>query len=372
MVRKAPSCARLRGGQVFLQEDRAFLVAFGRIKFAAADLLEVSGLGLEEETVHGGDIDVGDQLEIDPQAHAGQQQQGFLAADCFGGAKDAERSADAIVEFFVVVFEQRLAGLAFVFEQLRHDFGDAGDELFFGLSQGELIADLVEISEGLGAFAVESADGEMHFLQAAKHFVDLAAQDQSGQVEHDAYSQARADIGGAGGEVAELFVEGERQAFFEQVVEVIDLAPSGFEVKPAVHDLQSQMVFFVDHQAERLLRLDNDRARAFGFGEFAADQLAFDEELAVDIAESLDVDVFGAAPGVDFGHAFADKSGDRSPLGFGAAADEGEFGEVAGQANPAAYDDVRIGAGAAEPLAAATGQGVKFHEFVPSLSSFRI
>ena len=48
-------------------------------------------------------------------------------------------------------------------------------------------------------------------------------------------------------------------------------------------------------------------------------------------------------------------------------ADEGEVGQVAGQADAAADDDVGLGARAPQPLAAVRGQIVEFH--VQSVSS---
>ena len=54
------------------------------------------------------------------------------------------------------------------------------------------------------------------------------------------------------------------------------------QVQPAVHHLDPQMVFLVDHQADLLVAVDGHAAGALAFGVLAADQLPLDEELAVD------------------------------------------------------------------------------------------
>ncbi len=83
------------------------------------------------------------------------------------------------------------------------------------MAERDLVADLVEIALGLGAFAVEAADGEVDFLQAAEDFVDLPGDHQGRQVEHHADAKTGADIGGAGREVAEAVVVGVGDAGFD-------------------------------------------------------------------------------------------------------------------------------------------------------------
>ena len=51
------------------------------------------------------------------------------------------------------------------------------------------------------------------------------------------------------------------------------------------------MVFLVDHQADGLLRPEGDAARPFGGGQLAADELPFDQELAVERGQGRDVEV---------------------------------------------------------------------------------
>ena len=67
----------------------------------------------------------------------------------------------------------------------------------------DLVGNLVEIAERLGAFAVEAADGEADLVDRLDDLADLVAEDQAGQVQHGGGAHAGAEVGRAGGEVAE-------------------------------------------------------------------------------------------------------------------------------------------------------------------------
>ncbi len=118
--------------------------------------------------------------------------------------EDADGSAD-----FVIKGEG-----AFVFEDLPGgDFGhdDAGDDgvvelvedFLFGAAEGGLVGDLVEVADGFGAFAVETADGEVHVFGGAEYFFNVAGHFEGGEMEHDGDAEAGAEVGGAGGEETE-------------------------------------------------------------------------------------------------------------------------------------------------------------------------
>ena len=189
-------------------------------------------------------------------------------------------------------------------------------------------------------------------MQAAKHLVDLPRDDQRRQVQHHAHAQAGADVRGAGGQIAELRVIGVGDLLGEQRVDAVDLLPGGLQVEPAVHHLDAQMVLLVDHQADLLVAVDGHAAGALAFGMFAADQLPLDEELAVDALQLVDVDVLELARLLHLQHAVAEHVLDLGAVGLAGAADEGKLGQVAGQADAAADDDVALGAGAPQPFAA--------------------
>src|SRR5207237_1150680 len=121
-----------------------------------------------------------------------------------GGAQEAQSAADFVVEGDGVVVEEHFAGVVLVVDDLGdHQVAEIADDFFFVLAQGGLVGDLVEVAGGFGAFAVEAADGELQVLGGAEDLFDLAGELQSGQMKHDADANAGADVGGAGGQVAE-------------------------------------------------------------------------------------------------------------------------------------------------------------------------
>ena len=107
-----------------------------------------------------------------------------------------------------------------------------------------------------------------------------------GQVEHHADADAGADVGRAGGQVAELGAEGVGELFLELVVELVDRVPDFGEPEAREHELDAEMVFLVDHDGDVFQRADGDAARAVAGGQLAGDDLALDQELAVEGGEA--------------------------------------------------------------------------------------
>ena len=105
----------------------------------------------------------------------------LFGADRLGGAEDAVGAADPVVERFLALADEEVAGLAFVVDEHRHDVGHFLGELFLALAERDLVADLVEIAQRLRAFAVQAADGEVDLLQAAEDFVDLPRDHRAGR-----------------------------------------------------------------------------------------------------------------------------------------------------------------------------------------------
>ncbi len=100
-------------------------------------------------------------------------------------------------------------------------------------------------------------------------------------------------------------------------------------------------------------------AGALGLGVLAADELPLDEELPIDRFQLADVDVDQLAGElallVQLFDAAAEDLADFGAVGVGRPGDEREIGQVAGQANAAADDDVGFRAGAPQPFAAGFG-----------------
>ncbi len=237
------------------------------------------------------------------------------------------------MEGFLAFANEEIAGFALVIDEHRHDVGNLFREFFFALAEGDLVADLVEIALGLRAFAVEAADGEVDFLQAAEDFVDLPGDHERWQMEHDAYSQTGADVGRAGGEIAEPVVVGVCNAGFDEVIELVDLLPGGPKIETALEDLNPQVVLFVNHHAHLLALIDEHRPSAFGVGMLAADELPFDQELTIDGFQRADIDVDQlAGEFAKFMQLFDSAAKDFSDfgaVGIGRPRDEWKIGQIA-------------------------------------------
>ena len=106
--------------------------------------------------------------------------------------------------------------------------------------------------------------------------------------------------------------------------------------------------------------VDGHGAAALGLGVLAADQVPLDEELAVDASPARRRRRRAArSEALMRQDALAQDLLDLGAVLRRGAADEGEVGQIAGQADAAADDDVRLGAGAAQPFAAVSSQIVR-------------
>ena len=85
-----------------------------------------------------------------------------------------------------------------------------------------LVRDLKEIAHRLGAFAVKPADREPDLVHRLNDLVDHLAQNEAGQMQHGRGAHAGADIGRAGGQIAELRVVGEIELRLERAVDFVD------------------------------------------------------------------------------------------------------------------------------------------------------
>ena len=71
------------------------------------------------------------------------------------------------------------------------------------------------------------------------------------------------------------------------------------QVEAALHDLDPQVVFLVDHEAEFLGLVDGHGPAALAFGVLAADEVPLDQQLAIDAFQFIDGDIeqIGSKPG---------------------------------------------------------------------------
>ena len=168
-----------------------------------------------------------------------------------------------------------------VLDDLQQDLVQPLDDVRLRFAQGHLVGNLEDVAQRLGAFAVKAAHGQADFVDRLDDLVDLLGQDQAGQMQHGADAHAGAEVGRAGGQVAELGAEGEIELALQFGVDLVDGHARPAELQAGPQGLHPQMVLLVDHHAERFLLVDDQAAAGVLGGVFAADQMALDENLFV-------------------------------------------------------------------------------------------
>ena len=235
---------------------------------------------------------------------------------------------------------QKLPRPAFVIDDHRHHVPHLLHQLLLGPAEGGLVGDLVEVAHCLRALAIQAAHRQRDLVQAAKHLVDLPGDHQARQMEHDAHPDASADVGRAGREVAKAGVEGVGDDSFDLVVHHLDLLPGPEQIEPAVHALDAQVVFLVDHQADLLHHIDRNAAGALRLGMLAADELPLHQKLAVDLLQVPHVDVLKRPAHGNCGDPVAEHLLHFQAILLRGAAHKRIVGHIAGQPHPAAHHDV--------------------------------
>ncbi len=129
-----------------------------------------------------------------------------------------------------------------------------------------------------------------------------------------------------------------------------------------MHDLDPKVILLVDHHAVLLTGIDGDRSGPIGIGNLTADQLAFDQELPINLGQLFDVDITDVVPAGDRVHLGPNRPLDTDPILVAATANEGKVGEVPRQANATADHDVRFRTGTPHPLAAAFGKLIEVRD----------
>ena len=181
--------------------------------------------------------------------------------------------------------------MPFVLDDFWNDLADLREDGGLALAQRDLVGDLVKVTGSAAAFAVKTSHGEVNLLQGAEDFLDLLGPPQGRQVKHDAGPHAGAHVRGACGQIAEFLTERISHFLLQEVVDLVDVLPGFVQRQTAAHHLKPKLIFFVDHQADRLALVKGHAARPLGGGDLAADQLPFDQELTVERTEAGDADI---------------------------------------------------------------------------------
>ena len=126
--------------EVFSDEFCSDLVSFEGFEFLLVEVLQVCGLGDDEEFVDVCQLNVFDSTEADSETDIAEEVEGFFGADKASVLHGAQSAKDFVVEeggFFV---EELLSGLSFVFDDGIDGLVDEiVDDLFFGFTECGLV-----------------------------------------------------------------------------------------------------------------------------------------------------------------------------------------------------------------------------------------
>ena len=129
-------------------------------------------------------------------------------------------------------------------------------------------------------------------MQATENLVDLPRNDQSRQMQHHTDANAGANVRRAGCQIAPPWRKGVWHNFFNLIVYHLDLLPRTAQVEATVHALNTEVVFFVDHQTHLFEYVDGNAAGSLRISMLAANQLPFDQKLTVHFFQVTNIDVF--------------------------------------------------------------------------------
>src|ERR1700722_14457425 len=176
---------------------------------------------------------------------------------------------------------------------------------------------------------------------------------------HHADTDACADIGRTGSQVAKASMERHVQKGFQFVVDRVDLLIGFFKLKTTAKNLKTKMVFFVDHDRHRLVLADGHATGALSVFVRTADKKPLDEKLSIQFAGFFQIDIQETGRQLRRQNRVAGLGFQRLALVAVAFGQKRKSGDVAGQANARGDDDVAHRSAAAEPF---TGMGGKVFE----------
>src|SRR5690606_33836839 len=180
------------------------------------------------------------------------------------------------------IAQQHAARLLLVLYHLTDDLLQVFDQVFLTLAQRRLVRDLEEVADHLGSFAVEPAEREPQLVDTLQDLGNLLRQDQSRQVDQDRGTQPRTHVRGTARQVAVLLVVRKGQQSAELLVQLIEPVIRSGQPQPGGEHLQPQVVLLVDHEAERVIRSQEqpcalDRRRVLLAGQLPGDQVPLQE-----------------------------------------------------------------------------------------------
>ena len=197
-----------------------------------------------------------------------------------GVGQDAPGAQDHVLQRDAPLIARLVPQSALHIAELIAQCGHRGDQLLLGTAQRDLIADLIDIAQRIGALAVYAADVQPDLGNQLAHIAHLLALGQQRQVHQERSPHAGAGIGGTGGEIPQLLVKGEAHLPGQRIVNPEAGGGCGQQIQLRPDGLDAQMVILADHDSHRILGADH---RSGGFGvvqQVAGDQPALRHGLA--------------------------------------------------------------------------------------------
>ena len=186
------------------------------------------------------------------------------------------RAADLVPERLRFFLNQHLPSIMLLFDDRLDHLGQSTNDVIFLFPEGGLVGNLKQVSHCFGAFTVETAHGQTDFTDRLDDLIDKITQDQSRQVQHRRSAHTGADIGWARGQISESRVVSEIELALEGAVDFIHELESIFQLQTRANRLHPQMIFFVDHDAERLPAIHHHATACALCRVFATYQVAID------------------------------------------------------------------------------------------------
>ena len=281
--------------------------------------------------------------------------------------QNGEGTPDLIAQHGLVVFLELGACRHFGTDDAFDDLFDLGDDFRLRLAQGVLVRDLEQVAQSFGAFSVEAAHGQADLANGFDHRVDLLGEHQSRKMQHDGGAHAGAEIGGAGGEVAELGVKGIGQQAFQLRVHAVHHLKGAGEVQSGADALNAKVILLIDHDGNALLAVHDHSAARGASRMLAADEMALHQNLFADLAK---VRVVLAVAVSHFGQLFHHRAcalQQLDALAFLAEAWKRVAPEIASKTHPRGHDHVGVRPRAFHPVGGVLDQGGKTHHEITKL-----
>jgi hypothetical protein len=238
-----------------------------------------------------GRAEVGDQALLHAEAHRREPIEALLRGEDACALERAESAPDPVEgPGPALAAEQGFPDLALPGDELGHRDAHVVDERGLAAAQRDLVAHLVEVAERPAALAVHPPHGEVDLLAGVGGLLHVLRPDEPGQVEHHREAQTGAHVGRAGGQEPEFLGEGDGQARDQAVVECLGCGIGLVDLEARAEDLAPQVILLVEHQRDALRLVVRGGTRSFGGGELTADEVALDEDLAVEFGQRRELD----------------------------------------------------------------------------------